>query len=392
MNMDSGLTRGQALDLVDEQQAARRRRWRRIIIVSVLSAAAIIAALLFFGKDKNAGGGEGQKAKQAPSVTVVVPGRTTVDSVVSATGSLAARRELPVGIAGEGGLITAVLVEPGQWVGAGQVLARVDRQVQTQQAASLRSQISVAQADARLAQANLDRAQALVARGFISKAEVDRLVATRDAARARVSVAQAQFGQASASNARLDIRAPAAGLVLERRVDPGQVVSAGSGVLFRMAKGGEMELLAQLGDSDLQRMSTGLRATVVPVGTTQEFTGQIWQIAPVIDPQSRQGIVRIALGYDKALRPGGFAEARITSGAASVPLLPQSAVLSDEKGSYVYVVPPSNKVERRDVQVGDVSDAGVTVIKGLSGQERVVLSAGAFLNPGESVVPQRVKS
>jgi HlyD family secretion protein len=285
-----------------------------------------------------------------------------------------------------------VLVEAGTWVAAGQVLATVDRQVQTQQGASLAAQIGVADADLRVAQSELDRAQLLVSRGFISKADIDRKVATRDAARARIGVARAQLAQQRATTSRLDIRAPAAGLVLERKVEPGQVVSPGSGMLFRMAKGGELELLARLGEVDLARMSVGQRASVTPVGSAQSFAGQIWQISPVIDPQTRQGVARIALSYDKALRPGGFASTKIVSGAADLPLLPESAIQSDPKGSFVYIVDSHNKVVRRDVTVGDVTDAGVTVLSGLTGQEAVVVSAGAFLNPGESIIPQRVKS
>src|SRR5690606_36392185 len=106
-------------------------------------------------------------ASQAPVVTVVVPGRSTVAGEISATGTLAARREMPVGSVGEGGQVVQVLVEPGQWVKAGQVLAVIDRSVQTQQQASLAAQVSVAAADAQLAQANLDRALKLVDRGFI---------------------------------------------------------------------------------------------------------------------------------------------------------------------------------------------------------------------------------
>jgi HlyD family secretion protein len=205
-------------------------------------------------------------------------------------------------------------------------------------------------------------------------------------------VARAQYQQSLASNSRLNIVAPAAGLVLERKAEPGQVVSGGSGVLFRLAKGGEIEHLARLGEADLARMTIGQQATVTPVGSAQGFKGQIWQVAPVIDPQTRQGIVRIAIPFDKALRPGGFAAASIVSGSAEVPLLPESAVQSDTKGSFVYIVGKGNKVERRDVKVGDVNDDGVTVLEGLSGQEAVVLSAGAFLNPGETIIPQRVKS
>jgi HlyD family secretion protein len=392
MNFESGFsTKGATLDLIDDADVARGKRRRNLIIGAVILAAVLIGAWFMFGKS-GAPAGANKGGKQAPTVTVIVPGRQTVDRVVSATGNLAARREMPVGVAGEGGMIAAVLVEPGQWVAQGQVLAIIDRRVQSQQAISLNAQIASAEADARLAQSELERAQALVARGFISKADIDRKTAARDGARARVNVSRAQYQQSLASNARLDIRAPAAGLVLERKVEPGQVVSGGSGWLFRMAKGGEIELLARLGESDLARMTVGQVATVTPVGSTQGYKGQIWQVAPVIDPQSRQGIARIAVPYDKALRPGGFAAASITSGVADVPLLPESAVQNDAKGSYVYIVGKGNKVERRDVQVGDVNDRGVTILSGLSGQEAVVQSAGAFLNPGEAIIPQRAKS
>jgi HlyD family secretion protein len=388
MNYETGVIRDDdvTLDWEAQERRAKRRRW--IIIGAVVLVVALVAFMML--RPKAAPPADAGK-KQAPSVTVVVPGRQTVDSVVSANGNLAARREMPVGVAGEGGMVSRVLVEPGQWVGAGQVLATIDRSVQVQQASSLGSQIAVAQADARLAQANLDRAQALVKNGFISKAQIDQLTATRDAANARARVAGANYKQSLASNSRLDIRAPAAGLVLERRVEPGQIVSAGSGMLFRMAKGGEMEMLARLGEADLARMHAGLAATVTPVGSTDSVKGQVWQVSPVIDPQTRQGIVRVAVPYSNAIRPGGFAEAKIVGGVANVPLLPQSAVQSDDKGNYVYIIDGNNKVVRRDVKVGDVGDNGVTIMSGLNGTEQVVLSAGAFLNPGETVVPQRAK-
>ena len=201
--------------------------------------------------------------------------------MINATGTLAARREMPIGIAGEGGQVVRVLVQPGDWVKSGQVLAIIDQDVQSQQARSLAAQIQVSQADSVLAQNELDRALQLVGRGFISKADVDRRRATRDAAVARVEVAQAQLREAQARNGRLNIRAPEAGLVLERNVEPGQVVGAGSGVLFRMAARGEMELRAQMGEADLASLSVGVRAEVRPVGAGRTFEGQVWQLLPI---------------------------------------------------------------------------------------------------------------
>lgn len=377
--------------LTGPDEAPRSRR-RAVIIGIVIILLVVIGAFLAFGSKSEAPAAKGAPAAAGsalPKVTVIVPGRDTVTRAVTGTGSLAARREMPVGVVGEGGLVTRVLVEPGSWVGAGQVLATVDRSVQAQTAESLAAQVRVARADAQIAQTELDRSNQLVERGFVSKADIDRKTATRDSANARVRVAQAQLAETQARNRRLDIRAPAAGLVLTRAVEPGQVVGSGSGVLFRIAMGGQMEMRAQLSEADLSSVRAGSRAEVVPVGDTRVFRGEVWQVAPVIDPQTRQGIARIALRYDPALRPGGFASARIAAGASTAPLLPESAVLNDDKGSYVYLVDAQNKVVRRDIRVAEVSDEGALIASGLMGDERVVASAGAFLNPGQEVVPIR---
>jgi HlyD family secretion protein len=93
--------------------------------------------------------------------------------VITASGPLGAKRDQPIGIAGQGGRVVRVLVDAGSWVHAGQVLAIVDRSVQAQQAAQLAAQIEAAKAQAALAQSDYDRALALQGRGFISKAEID---------------------------------------------------------------------------------------------------------------------------------------------------------------------------------------------------------------------------
>ncbi len=364
-----------------EDRRARRRVW------IILALAAVVMAGLWFLLH---GGSEetGETVNQLPVVTVIAPGRATIAGEIGATGTLAARREMPVGSVGEGGQVVQVLVEPGQWVSAGQVLAVIDRSVQVQQEASLAAQIQVAQADAELAQANLDRALKLVARGFVSKADVDRLTATRDAANARVRVARAQLAESQARTRRLNIVSPAAGLVLARDVEPGQVVSGGNNVLFRIAKGGEMELLARLSEEDLAKISPGVMAQVTPVGSQRAFAGEVWQVSPIIDPQTRQGEARIALSYAPELRPGGFASVSIASGTLVAPRLPESAIMSDANGNFVYVVDSANKVQRRAVKTGAISDSGIAVIEGLSGSERVVLRAGAFLSAGETVRPK----
>jgi RND family efflux transporter MFP subunit len=369
---------------------ARQRRW---VIIGAVVALVVVAALLIMlmggGSSKKATETSAASAGQVPTVTVVVPGRSQVAGLITASGPLAAKRDQPVGIAGTGGRVVRVLVDAGSWVRAGQVLAIVDRSVQAQQAAQLAAQVESAKANAALAQSNYDRAISLQGRGFVSKAEIDSKKATRDAAFAQVRVAQAQLAGMRAEIGRLNVTAPTAGLIMARSVEVGQIVSPGSGPLFRLAEGGQMEMRAQLSQQDLANVHVGMTASVTPVGSDRSFTGQVWQVAPMIDPQSRLGDVRIAVPYDPVMRPGGFAEVRITGGTTTAPLLPQSAVLRDDRGNYVYIINQKNEVERRDIKIGTVGDNGVTVASGLSGNEAVVLSAGPFLNPGQKVKPRR---
>jgi len=396
MNYESSKWSREAIDdvPVDEEELARKRKRRRIIIAVVLVLVVLVAAYMMMGSggggDAAKGAEKGKGGQQLPAVTVIVPGRQDVPSVISATGSLAAVRDMPVGVAGEGGQIERVLVEPGQSVRAGQVLATINRSVQSQTAAQLAAQIEVARADLQLAQNNLQRAEQLVGRGFISRADLDQKRATRDAAAARVRVAVAQLGATRAQIGRLDIRAPTSGLVLTRSVEAGQVVSAGSGALFRIAANGEMEMMARLPQTDLARLNVGVPVEVLPAGSDgPPVQGVVWQVSPVIDPQTRQGVARIRVPYTAELRPGGFATAQIRAGSVSAPLLPESAVLTDDQGPYVMIVGANNAVERRTVRIGSVTDRGVVIADGLSGSEQVVESAGAFLNAGERIRPER---
>ena len=398
MNYESGVIaeKGEPItvgieDEPAEFEASDRRSKRRLYIIGGLVVLALAIAAYFVMRGGGTTTPAGDENSQAPTVTVVTPGQTTVDGEITATGTLSARRELPVGVVGEGGRVTSVRFDAGDWVRQGQVLASIDRSVQSQQAQSAAANIQVAQADANLAQANLDRALKLVDRGFVSAADVDRLTAQRDAAVARVRVAQAQLSELRARNARLDIIAPASGLILERSVEVGQTVSGGSQPLFRIAQGGELEMLAKLNEDALSSVSVGTTAQIRPVGTDKLFTGQVWQVSPTISQQDRQGTARIALAYAPGLRPGGFATATISSGTVVAPILPESAVLSDREGAYVLIVNGEDKAERRAVTTGAVTSKGIVITEGLAGSERVVLRAGGFLTEGETVNTQLAK-
>jgi len=154
------IARSAAIADNDDELAAARKR-KIIIGGAVLILVALLAFLAWRGSEKPPA-----PTEQPPRVTVVRPGTQKVAAMISATGTLAARREMPVGVAGEGGMINRVYVEAGDWVRTGQTLATIDASVQTQQAAQLRAQIAAARADAVIAQSELTRSQALVSRGF----------------------------------------------------------------------------------------------------------------------------------------------------------------------------------------------------------------------------------
>src|SRR5687768_15319925 len=121
MNFESTRWRREALDdvVVDDETLARRRRRRQIIIaLAVVALLAVVAVFMFGGSGEKAAPPEGAEGQSLPAVTVIVPGRQDIPAVLSATGSLAARRDLPVGVPGEGGQVVRVLAEPGQWVRA----------------------------------------------------------------------------------------------------------------------------------------------------------------------------------------------------------------------------------------------------------------------------------
>jgi HlyD family secretion protein len=130
-----------------------------------------------------------------------------------------------------------------------------------------------------------------------------------------------------------------------------------------------MEMRAQMSQQDLPPSASACR----PASPRSEAPGQCHRLglAGVARDRSpvRQGEVRIAIPYSAGIRPGGFAEARISAGATTAPLLPQSAVLSDNDGNYVYVVNAKNEAERRNVKVGVVDESGATIISGLTGRK-----------------------
>ena len=351
--------------VVDDAAAARRRR-RNIIIVVVACWSWPLAAFFMFGRRRRRedsgrsrpqASGKGGAA-QAPAVTVIVPGRQQVARTISATGHARgaprhAGRHCRRGRPGR--------PRPGRArpVGRRRPDARRHRPLGPGPGSAAARRADRGRPRRRAARPAGARSRPGAGRRAASSPRPTSSAASRPATPPMPGSASPRRNSAPARAriGRLDVRAPAAGLVLDRNVEPGQVVSAGSGALFRIAQGGEMELLARLPQTDLSPSRVGVPVTVTPVGSQQSYQGSVWQISPIIDPQTRQGEARISIPYNRELRPGGFAAAEIRAGA--IDRAAASRIRGADRRCRHFRLSSSTRKhgrQRRAVRIGDVTD------------------------------------
>ena len=366
-----------------ELPAVIRNNSSRLIIAGVVVVVLLIALAVARHYMKPAS--STATAAQLPLVSARAPGIQAVRSTVSFTGTIHARYDMPISAEGESGRITAVLVEAGDRVKQGQVMLRIDQSVLRPQLNRLAASLEESKAQAALSAAEYRRAQGVAAAGALSTEEIARREATAVTDEAKVKVAAAQLAEAEARLGKTAIRAPASGLVLTRSVEVGQTASPGGEPMFRLARDGEVEMRGQVAERDLASLSIDQAAQVYLTGVDAPFDGKVRLLGAIIDPNSRLGEIRVSLKPNGLLRPGAFARGEVVVGAAQRPVLPQTAVLSDARGTFVLIVSAENKAERRAVRVASTVPEGLVIAEGLKGDERVITTAGAFLRPGEAV-------
>jgi HlyD family secretion protein len=374
---------------VDDERFGRTESWLtpRRIVWALVGAVAVIAVLVGVRLTQTFAAKHSVTNKGAvPSVTVTEAGRSALPTTVSIIGTIGARFDTPIGVEGDGGRVAAIFVEAADHVRRGQVLARLDTAVLEPQVANLEASLELARAESDLAAAEYRRAQAVGAAGALSAEETERRRSNSVTAAAKVKVAAAQLAESQAKLARAQVRAPGDGTLLTRTVEVGQTVAPGA-TLFRLAEGNGVELLGDVAEQDLPLLKVGQGVNVRLTGTSTVYPGRVRLLGAVIDPQTRLGMVRVSLTPDPNLRPGAFARAEVTVSNAERMVLPQTAVLTDDKGSYVLVVDAQNKVERRAVKISGMVASGVTIADGIGETDRVVATAGAFLQVGETVSP-----
>jgi RND family efflux transporter MFP subunit len=361
------------------------KKKKRLVWILAGVVVLVTAAVLIRANRTSAPGVAALAQQSIPLVSVITPALVPVTTTVTVTGTIAARYDIPIGVEGDAGRITAIFVEAGDKVKRGQLLAKLDQSVLRPQINNMAAALEAARAQAALSLAEYRRAESVNASGALSAEEVERRHAASVTDDARVNVAAAQLAEMQARLDRSEIRAPDSGVVLTRTAELGQTASPGGEPLFRIARGGEIEMRGQVAEQDLAQLKLKQPATVYLTGITKPFAGHVRLLGVVIDPKTRLGEIRIALEPDPALRPGAFARGEVIVGNARRPVLPQTAVLSDVRGSYVYVVAADQKVERRTVTISTTTPDGIVVGEGLRGDERVITLAAGFLREGEKV-------
>jgi RND family efflux transporter MFP subunit len=363
---------------ISTRPASRMRAFRAPAFAALAAASLGLAAC---GGAEEKGGGEAQAASRQ-TVTVATAAETNLPRVVSASGTVSAWEEVPVG-AETGGLVaTAVYVDEGQYVRQGQPLVQLNdallrAQLRQQQAAVQTAEANLARDDAALA-----RSQELKERGFLSQASLDTALANQRASAANLAAARASLAETQTRLSQATIRAPVSGLISSRSVTRGQIVQAGN-ELFRMVRDGRLELDAQVPETDIPLLRAGMTATVSS-DQAGETSGTIRIVTPEVSAETRLGVARIALSPGSGLRPGMFARASIDAGSQPGVTVPTAAVLYRENRAGVFVLQNDSTVRFTTVTVAGRDDQR-TSVAGVQPGARVVVEGAGFLNEGDRV-------
>ncbi|KFN49184.1 efflux RND transporter periplasmic adaptor subunit [Arenimonas composti] len=319
----------------------------------------------------------------ALSVAVTTPATRDLPLRIAASGEIAAWEEMALGVEVGGQRIAKVLVEVGDEVAAGQPLLQLDTR-------SLEMQVRMAEAALAQADANLEVAVANAARGrrlkeeqLIAASDADQLIAGELTARAQRQTALAQLENARLQLGFATLRAPYAGTISARSVQPGQVAMAGT-ELLRLIRDNRLEWRAELPEADLVRITPGTAVRLRDnVGDAVE--GRVRTVAPALDARSRTGTVYADLPQPGALRAGMFAAGEFTLGSAPALTVPDTAVVERDGHRYLFVLADGDRVAQRRVETGTRSGGLVEVRSGLQGDERVVTEGAGFLSEGDRV-------
>jgi len=304
-----------------------------------------------------------------------------------ASGRLVVREEAAVGSELPGYRVAAVYVDEGDWVKQGQAMAKLDDALLQAQIAQAEATLATQKASLDFKKSQLARAESLEQEGAFSKELLEQRRMETAGAQASLAASQAQVNEIKVRQSRMTLRAPVAGMVLQRAIRPGEISTVAAATpYFRIARDGLIELDAEMPDAKLALLKEGSDATVT-LSTGEVIQGKVRFVSPRVDLNTSLGRARIQLPFDKALRPGSFAEARFGSSTSGVLTVPASAVRYEAGGPSVMLVSEDNKVKQVPVKLGERTGDYVQLVEGPAAGSRVLAVGSSFTLDGDVIQP-----
>ena len=326
-------------------------------------------------------------ARPALTVTGTQAQTQALPIKLTANGNIAAWQEASVGAEIGGLRLAEVLVNVGDTVQRGQVLARFATDAVQADLAQARAVVAEASASAQEATANADRVRALLNTGVFSGQQSSQYLTAEQTAKARVESAKAVMAAQLLRLQNTEVRASDSGIISARLATVGAVVGAGS-ELFKLIRQGRLEWRAEVGANDLYRLPVGA-AVSVAAASGSLVTGRVRTVAPTVDPQTRSGLVYVDLpsgpSRQAGLKAGMFASGEFELGSSPALTVPQQAVVVRDGFSYVFRLNADQRVSQLKVQTGRRVGERVELLDGVGAESSLVASGAGFLNDGDLV-------
>ena len=323
------------------------------------------------------------------SVETVMPIQESIGNTLSAEGTISAKDVANVSAKVNGVAIESVLVEEGQRVKAGQVLAIFDTDAVEQQV--LQAEADVAEAQATLANASADAARVLPLLDIdaISKQEADRYRTSELRAKASLQASKARLSNQRLNLDNANVVAPVSGVISGKMAEVGMV--AGGEPLFTIIKNGVLEWRADIDPKLIGEVSVGTPVKV-SLPNKQSVMGEVSRIAPTAD-NNRQITIYASLSANTAARAGMYQTGEFLIGSASMQTVPNAAIVSNDGYDYVMLVTgiktqnnkTSGRIKQQRVTLGERLGDSVAIKEPLPSESRVVKQGGSFLNDGDLV-------
>jgi RND family efflux transporter MFP subunit len=318
---------------------------------------------------------------------VVAPQTLDWPQLLPATGNVVAWQEAVIGPEISNYRITEVLVQVGDVVGRGQVLARIASDTVASELAEAQAAVAELQAAANEARDNATRARELREKGFYSPQLNTQYQTAQHTAAARLAAAQARQQTVALRMSKTAVLSPDDGVISARSVSVGSLTQNGQ-ELFRLIRGGRLEWRAEVPSADLERIKPGQVALLTSPGG-ERVSGTVRAVAPSVDPQTRNGLVYVDLPANlttrSAVRAGMFARGEFELARRPALTLAQSAVVLREGFAYVFRLDPGDRVTQLKVVVGRRLGERIEIVSGLTPDARVVDSGAGFLADGDRV-------